>query len=170
MTGDAPSITASTEKPTTEQHTSTSRGDEPTGVQSTSQQNRREEVDVKVQNSLNRTHQLHTKRLALMHEWLRIQKITSSLSDSDVRSSNETYWPSIASHSTPSCIPRLSRSGEDKILQDAKDMIKQHIQRLHSYNEIKDVAQALMGMIAESRGVRIKELYESLEFGVSESD
>ena len=127
-------------------------------------------MDVKLQSSLNRAHQLNIKRLALMHEWLRIQKVTSTLPDSDMRSSSETYWPSIASHSTPSSIPRLSPSEEDAILQDAKGMIKQHIQRLHSYNEIKDVAQGLMGMIAESRGVRIKELYESLEFGVSESD
>jgi len=51
-----------------------------------------------------------------------------------------------------------------------KAIIKEHIARLHAYNEIKDVAQGLMGMVADARGVRVAELYEEGEFGVGEKD
>lgn len=47
-------------------------------------------------------------------------------------------------------------------------MIKEHIQLLHRYNEIKDIGQGLMGLIAEKRGCRIKDVME--EFGVDEKD
>jgi hypothetical protein len=47
-------------------------------------------------------------------------------------------------------------------------MVKRHIKLLHTYNEIKDVGQGLMGLIADSRGVRLKEVME--EIGVGEKD
>lgn len=47
-------------------------------------------------------------------------------------------------------------------------MVKRHICLLHDYNEIKDVAQGLMGLIAEARGVRQIEV--QMEFGADEKD
>ena len=44
------------------------------------------------------------------------------------------------------------------------------IEKLQSYNEIKDVAQELMGLVAENRGVMVGRLYEDQEFGVSAED
>ena len=41
--------------------------------------------------------------------------------------------------------------------------VQKHIKLLHRYNETKDVAMGLMGLIAESRGVRLKEVLS--EFG-----
>ena len=52
--------------------------------------------------------------------------------------------------------------------QPAAETVKRHIKLLHDYNEIRDVGQALMGMIADNRGVRVGELYE--EFGVGLKD
>ncbi|MCJ1285190.1 hypothetical protein MMC26_004528 [Xylographa opegraphella] len=46
--------------------------------------------------------------------------------------------------------------------------VKQHIALLHTYNEIRDVGQGLLGMVAENRGVRIRDVYG--EFGVAEGD
>ena len=46
--------------------------------------------------------------------------------------------------------------------------MKRHIGLLHAYNEIKDVGQGLIGLIADSRGVRVKEVME--EMGVREKD
>lgn len=43
-----------------------------------------------------------------------------------------------------------------------------HIQLLHQYNEIKDVGQGLMGLIADAKGVRAVDVYK--EFGVKEAD
>jgi hypothetical protein len=48
--------------------------------------------------------------------------------------------------------------------------VKTHILLLHQYNEIRDVGQGLMGMVAENRGVRISELYVEGEFGVGVGD
>ncbi|MCJ1322990.1 hypothetical protein MMC15_008341 [Xylographa vitiligo] len=46
--------------------------------------------------------------------------------------------------------------------------VKQHIALLHAYNEIRDVGQGLLGMVAENRGVRVRDVYG--EFGVAEGD
>jgi hypothetical protein len=50
----------------------------------------------------------------------------------------------------------------------AEAIVKRHIGLLHAYNEIKDVGQGLMGLIADSRGVRVREVME--EMGVGEKD
>jgi DNA repair protein Swi5/Sae3 len=46
--------------------------------------------------------------------------------------------------------------------------VKRHIRLLHDYNEIKDIAQGLMGLIAEARGVRHVDVQR--EYGVKEQD
>jgi DNA repair protein Swi5/Sae3 len=51
---------------------------------------------------------------------------------------------------------------------DVSDTIKNHIRSLHSYNEIKDVGQGLMGLIAEARGVRYVDVQR--EFGIEAGD
>ena len=43
-----------------------------------------------------------------------------------------------------------------------------HIRQLHKYNEIRDVGQGLIGMIAELRGVRVVDVYK--EFDIGEGD
>jgi hypothetical protein len=52
--------------------------------------------------------------------------------------------------------------------QPPAETVKRHIKLLHDYNDIRDVGQGLVGMIADNRGVRIGELYE--EFGVGLND
>ncbi|KAK3629238.1 hypothetical protein LTR56_005114 [Elasticomyces elasticus] len=51
---------------------------------------------------------------------------------------------------------------------NANAVIKEHIGLLHRYNEIKDIGQDLMGLIADQRGVRIAEVME--EFGLASKD
>lgn len=53
-------------------------------------------------------------------------------------------------------------------LATANAVIKEHISLLHGYNEIKDIGQGLLGMVAEKRGVRVKDIME--EFGVGIND
>lgn len=57
---------------------------------------------------------------------------------------------------------------EADIMNAANKIVKQHIKLLHEYNELKDVGQGLMGLIADQRGVRIVEVQE--EFGVDAKD
>lgn len=61
-----------------------------------------------------------------------------------------------------------SLSSTTSQLQDPSDggtaTVKRHIRLLHEYNEIKDVGQGLMGLIADARGVRHGEV--QTEFGV----
>jgi len=45
-------------------------------------------------------------------------------------------------------------------MQTRKSRVDHHIRILHEYNEIKDVAQALLGRLAEIEGVCNRELYE----------
>lgn len=40
-----------------------------------------------------------------------------------------------------------------------EEELKTHIDKLHEYNEIKDVAQMVLGRIATLEGVRTKDLY-----------
>jgi DNA repair protein Swi5/Sae3 len=51
---------------------------------------------------------------------------------------------------------------------DPSETVKRHIRLLHDYNEIKDIAQGLMGLIADARGVRQVEVQS--EFGVGTGD
>ena len=53
-------------------------------------------------------------------------------------------------------------------LTNANAVIKEHISLLHKYNEIKDIGQGLMGLIADSRGVRVATVME--DFGMDEKD
>ncbi|KAL4865463.1 hypothetical protein BDV12DRAFT_174569 [Aspergillus spectabilis] len=51
---------------------------------------------------------------------------------------------------------------------DPSETVKRHIRLLHEYNEIKDVGQGLMGLIADARGVRQVDVQK--EFGVDVKD
>jgi hypothetical protein len=53
-------------------------------------------------------------------------------------------------------------------IDDISLEIKGFIKKLNTYNEIKDIAQCLMGKIADLRGVTIKKLHE--DFDVSEEE
>ncbi|RMJ20804.1 hypothetical protein PHISP_08325 [Aspergillus sp. HF37] len=57
---------------------------------------------------------------------------------------------------------------KSKLKHDPSETVKRHIRLLHDYNEIKDVAQGLMGLIADARGVRQVEVQR--EFGVGTAD
>jgi hypothetical protein len=57
---------------------------------------------------------------------------------------------------------------EGEILTAAHQINKKHIKLLHEYNEIKDVGQGLMGLIADQRGVRIVEVQD--DFGINAKD
>ena len=50
----------------------------------------------------------------------------------------------------------------------ASETVKRHIKLLHDYNDIRDIGQGLIGMVADNRGVRIGELYD--EFGIGLKD
>ncbi|KAL2814644.1 Swi5-domain-containing protein [Aspergillus granulosus] len=55
-----------------------------------------------------------------------------------------------------------------KLKNDPSETMKRHIRLLHEYNEIKDVGQGLIGLIADARGMRQVDVQE--EFGVGERD
>ncbi|KAF2999352.1 hypothetical protein E8E13_005834 [Curvularia kusanoi] len=55
-----------------------------------------------------------------------------------------------------------------EVTSAANKIVKEHIKLLHEYNELKDVGQGLMGLIADQRGSRIVEVQE--EFGIDATD
>lgn len=57
---------------------------------------------------------------------------------------------------------------DEEALQAARRTARSHIGLLQEYNEMRDVAQGLMGLIAEKRGVRIVEVMG--ELGVREGE
>ncbi|KAF2012887.1 hypothetical protein BU24DRAFT_261073 [Aaosphaeria arxii CBS 175.79] len=89
----------------------------------------------------------------------RAELITSlaGLSKSDDAISNliEEYDPDLLSSSS-------------HVLGLANDIVKRHITLLHEYNEIKDVGQGLMGLMAEQRGVRSIDIHR--EYGIELKD
>ncbi|KAJ5061343.1 Swi5-domain-containing protein [Bipolaris maydis] len=63
---------------------------------------------------------------------------------------------------------RYDEPTDAHIMTAANKVVKEHIKLLHEYNELKDVGQGLMGLIADQRGVRIVEVQE--EFGIDAED
>ncbi|KAJ5722829.1 DNA repair protein SWI5 [Penicillium malachiteum] len=57
---------------------------------------------------------------------------------------------------------------KSELKNDPNETVQRHIRLLHEYNEIKDVAQGLMGLIADAKGVRVVEIHK--EYGVNEKD
>lgn len=49
----------------------------------------------------------------------------------------------------------------------ASTTVQTHIRLLHTYNETRDIASGLMGIIADNRGVRARDIYE--EYDVQEA-
>ena len=39
--------------------------------------------------------------------------------------------------------------------KNGEDTVRRHIELLHEYNEVKDVAMGLMGLVADNRGVPV---------------
>lgn len=73
-------------------------------------------------------------------------------------------------------LPATDSSGEvlseeellKSALKSSNAVIKGHIALLHKYNEIKDIGQGLMGLIADKRDCRVVKVME--EFGIDEAD
>lgn len=82
----------------------------------------------------------------------------------------ESVQELIAEDETSDFVSKLSggEPTESDVMAAANTIVKKHIRLLHDYNEIKDMGQGLMGLIADSRGVRIVEVQD--EFGVSAKD
>ncbi len=57
---------------------------------------------------------------------------------------------------------------ESDVMLAANELVKKHIKLLQQYNELKDVGQGLMGLIADQRGLRIVEVQET--FGIESQD
>ncbi|KAM0704644.1 hypothetical protein Q7P35_007430 [Cladosporium inversicolor] len=72
----------------------------------------------------------------------------------------------------PTTTPTGTALTDDELLASALKssavVIKGHIALLHKYNEIKDIGQGLMGLIADKRDCRVLGVME--EFGVGEGD
>ncbi|TEA18714.1 hypothetical protein C8034_v012002 [Colletotrichum sidae] len=69
--------------------------------------------------------------------------------------------------------PALKRGGDGKPaakdveFEEASAVVAKHVKLLKEYNEIKDVGQQLIGMVAENP---VGSLYENGEFGVGPKD
>lgn len=55
-----------------------------------------------------------------------------------------------------------------RVLFNRKAIIDRHIRALHEYNELKDIAQFLLGKLAQLEGVCTKDMYE--RFGLKFTD
>jgi hypothetical protein len=87
-------------------------------------------------------------------------------SSSKLTNTTDRYLPSIHAHSQP--ITPLTPVVEEELIRKAQAIGKTHIKHLNRYNEIRDVGLGLIGMVAESRKLRIKDVME--EFGVTDAD
>jgi len=100
--------------------------------------------------------------LPLMPVEEREPNCTSAIHETNAASTSASSCQSSASDK------QLSQATIDRVLEHSTKTVKQHIELLHAYNGIRDVGQGLIGLIAEQRGVRVKDLME--EFGVDVKD
>lgn len=50
------------------------------------------------------------------------------------------------------------------------ETVNNHIRLLGQYNETKDIAQQLIGLIADNRGIPVGSLYQDDQYGVGPND
>lgn len=107
---------------------------------------------------------LTAQRAALLDSFASIPSISPLL-----QAQNQPTASTLADTDSGASASVISSSPPDTaVLGAAKNIIAQHIKLLHTYNEIKDIGQGLMGLIADARGVRIVEVQE--EFGIGVKD
>ncbi|KAK3403444.1 Swi5-domain-containing protein [Sordaria brevicollis] len=58
----------------------------------------------------------------------------------------------------------------DALSQPPEETVQQHIDLLKEYNDMKDIGQQLIGLIAENKGLSIGALYEDGQYGVTADD
>ena len=46
-----------------------------------------------------------------------------------------------------------------------QEQLTAHMQRLHQYNDVKDLGQLLLGKLAELEGVKVQKLYDDYDIG-----
>ncbi|KAL1296517.1 hypothetical protein AAFC00_000026 [Neodothiora populina] len=90
---------------------------------------------------------------------------TTKKHDDDDHDDNCGTAPPISSSPPPRSSPDVRAAIAVEL---ASNRIKAYVQQLQQYNDVKDIAEQLMGMIAEKRGVRIVEVQR--EFGVGGGD
>jgi len=93
---------------------------------------------------------LETQRNALALSVLRASKARDQDASNDVTDSPE------------SGAQQPSQQDIDAALSTARSAIRDRIALLTKYNDIKDIGQGLMGLIAEQRGCRVVDVMESL--------
>lgn len=111
--------------------------------------------DLTPQSSLQST--ISTLENQLISLQSQLQEVTSKLRSLPLppHPTENTYWsPTNRNDRCPNTTPSQT--------------VQNHIRLLHDYNEIRDIGQGLLGLIAEKRGVRYKDVLE--EFGVDHDD
>lgn len=58
------------------------------------------------------------------------------------------------------------KMAEELKIENVKGSIEKYIKELNTYNEIKDIVDAMVGKIAEYRGISIVEMREELELDI----
>ncbi|KAF2226124.1 Swi5-domain-containing protein [Elsinoe ampelina] len=100
-------------------------------------------------------------RLAAKRDDL-VRRILATNSDLPHFSTSQT----VAQPNNHSAIPVTDEQVREALAQARKARVD-HVKLLGRYNDIKDVAQGLIGMIAEQRSCRVKEVME--ELGIDEA-
>jgi hypothetical protein len=76
------------------------------------------------------------------------------------------YLPSTIAHTQRNL--NLTPEAKEFVLQQSKALVKEHISRLTQYNEIRDIGLGLIGIVADMRRERVRDVQE--EFGVTDGD
>jgi hypothetical protein len=74
--------------------------------------------------------------------------------------------PSTHAHTQP--LPGVTDAQRAEALREAKRVVGEHIARLGRYNEIRDVGMGLIGIVADMRSERVRDVQG--EFGVGDGD
>lgn len=111
---------------------------------------------------------LTTQRSALLATFTAIPSISAQLHPKSTQNGSQISSSASSTASLGAVKDPRGSEDDEATLDLAKTVINRHIKLLHTYNEIRDIGQGLMGLIADARGVRIKEVQE--EFGIDGKD
>jgi Swi5 len=111
----------------------------------------------------------HVRMIRQLHRHMLLTSASTSASSMPATTSSTSEYsilPSMAAHTVSN--PPLTAAQVAEATEFSRSTIQEHIRLLQQYNQIRDIGQGLIGMVAERKKARVRDCQE--DFGITDGD